>query len=521
VKASRYVRAMGLLGRIAGLFRPASRASAPEGTQLEGGVLVPSTGFGGPPARGTRELIAAYKTEPWLRAVTGRIARGVAAATWTVYARSSTPAPTSNARSRGRRGPAGRFRDVAMAPAWGWGSERGVADRWLARGAAPARAKRRLELAAEGLLRELSDHPMLDLLAAPNEYMTGLAALQLTQVWLDIKGEAFWLLAFGADGQPSAFYPLPPHWVTATPTAATPWFQVSYAGVQLRVAPKAMIWLRDPDPENPYARGTGIAEALGDELETDEFAAKYLKAWFFNNAMPAFIVSFDGAEPAQVKRAKEVWESEHRGVHNSHRAHFSTGKMNAVRLDASFRDQQIIDLRKLSRDTLAQVFAMPPEVIGIIENSNRSTIDAARYIYVLGVEYPRVEFLRSELQAQYVPLWDEALALECEVDVPEDEAARTAVMRALPGAFELNEWREEAGYAPLPQFVGRFPPLAQPGQQQDPPPEKPAEKPMMDPEEEPADGETELEPKPARGDPPWARAWADDVRAVAARRNGT
>jgi HK97 family phage portal protein len=463
----------------------------------------------GPPRRGTRELLIAYREQPWLRAVTSRIARGVASAGWSVYARATEPvAERGVSIQRAMPGGSGRrVADILGAPAWRWGRDRAVRDLVLSSPDPETRARRRVELAAAGLLREIPDHPLLQMLQRPNEFLTGRTSIQVSQTWLDIKGEAFWLLSTNKLGVPSGYFPLPPHWVTQVPTDAQPWFRVSFGTLQFNVAPEGMIWLRDPDPENPYGRGTGVAESLGDELETDEFAAKYLKSWFYNSAMPSFLVSFEGATKDQLTAAKEKWEQEHRGYGNAHRAHFASGKMNAVRLDASFRDQQISDLRKLQRDTVAQVFAMPPELIGIIENSNRSTIGAARYIYVLGVEYPRCEFIRTELQQQLVCKFDQNAVLECEVAIPDDEERRLGVMQAQPTAFSLNEWRSEAGYAPLEQFDGVFP-AGMPGQLQ-----PGAVAPEAEKETEPASEETELpegsepeEKAAAPSDPPWAKA---------------
>jgi len=34
----------------------------------------------------------------------------------------------------------------------------------------------------------------------------------------------------------------------------------------------------------PTGGGAGVAEALADELDTDEFAAKFTKSFFFNRA---------------------------------------------------------------------------------------------------------------------------------------------------------------------------------------------------------------------------------------------
>lgn len=484
---------MGLLDRLRGLV--SRTRGLPSGVSVQDGLVVTTaSGVRGAARRGTRELIAAYREQPWLRAVASRIARGVASIQWEVLGRAATPGPAQLG-ARMRRGPGGMFRDVAARAPWDWGVDRSAPDDTLGCADYQVRARRRRELAKAGLLREVEGHPALKVLANPNPYMTGHTAMKATVIYLDLKGEAFWLLDLDGEGKPRGFLPVPPHWVTQCPTVDQPWFRISFAGLQLTVKPEAVVWLRDVDPENPYGRGTGVAESLGDELETDEAAAKYMKAFFTNGAIPSFLVAFEGAQPDQLKRAQEKWELDARGAGNAHRAYFAPGKMNAQRLDNSFKDTQLIELRKHDRDTIAQVFAMPPELLGIIENSNRSTIDAARYIYVLGVEWPRAEFLRSELQAQFLSRWDPNLVLEAEVEVPEDEERRLAAMGRMPGAFSLNEWRAAAGAPPRDGWDDVFPPLSLPGQDGPKPEAQDGEEPAPeDGAEEPpeADGEARV-----------------------------
>lgn len=482
------------------LFGVKERA-APEGMTVTNGIVVVGSGAGAP-RRGTRELMIAYREQPWLRAVAGRIARGVASVKWEVYVRAEEPTSQKSGR-RERRSPEGRFLDVAGVPSFRWGRDYSVKDLRLTTGSAGERAARRRELADAGLLREVPDHPLLTLLANPNPELTGRSALQMSQTWIDLKGEAFWLLA-KKDGVPTQYLPMPPHWITATPTRERPTFRVSYQALQLEVAAADMVWLRDPDPENPYGRGTGVAEALGDELETDEYAAKYVKDWFFNGGLPSAIVSFEGLGKDDVKRAEEKWSAAYSGSGKAHRVHFAGGKMNAQKLDTSFKEQQIGELRKGQRDTVVQVFGVPPEMVGIIENSNRSTIDGAHYIYALGVEFPRGEFLRSELQQKLAPQFDEGLCLECEVHIPASEERRLNVMKAQPTVFSKNEWRDEAGYAPLQEFEGQFP-AGMPGQANPGEPEEEPKNEPADPEQEPTEPEEKSAPIALPADPPWAK----------------
>jgi hypothetical protein len=45
-----------------------------------------------------------------------------------------------------------------------------------------------------------------------------------------------------------------------------------------------VITMRNHDPEDPLGRGVGTAFSLGDELDTDEYAARFTKNYFWNNA---------------------------------------------------------------------------------------------------------------------------------------------------------------------------------------------------------------------------------------------
>jgi HK97 family phage portal protein len=498
VTAPGYSSAMGLLDKVKGYF---SRAAAPAPGPLtaknfEGGLLASGTGGRGPPKRGTLELIQMYNLSPWLRAVTSRIARAVAGTQWRIYARAELPA-------RSRTIDLHRESRDGLPPVWRWGQDRMVRDHRLQSGSWKVRAAHRRSLQRAGVLREVVDHPLLKLLAKPNEFMSGEVALKVTQIWLDIKGEAFWLVAFDAEGQPSSVYPVPPHWVTQVPNNTSPYFLVTYGGLQMKVDPKAVLWFRDVDPASPYGRGSGIAESLGDELETDEFAAKYIKTWFFNSATPSIMVGLEEAGGKGVEEARAKWEAAHRGVHNAHRAHFASGKINAVKLDTAFREQQLVELRRMERDTCVQVFGVPPEVIGIIEDSNRATIDSAFYMFVVGVEHPRVQFLRAEIASQLLTKYPggDAAVLEAEMNEPEDKSHRLEVMKAQPRAFELNEWRAEAGFEPKPELSGKYPD-ALPGQA--PAQLEPGDKPSKLDDEEDADLVIDVEPE--RADPPWAKS---------------
>jgi len=404
---------------------------APDSAKQAYGLLTGVYGYGGAtPARTAEALLAAYSTMPWLRAVAGKISGAVAQVPWQVGYRQQLVEDGEEKR---------------------WVA---VPDHRLRAGDAQARALRRKGLGDEFVA--LESHPLLTLLDTGNPFLAGMQVRQVTQIHLDILGEAFWLLDVDGRGAPTAIWPLPPTWIKETPDLKRRSYRVGYKGWQGNVPEQLIVWFRHPDPANPYGRGTGIVQALGDEFEIDEYAAKTMKTWFYNRARPDLIISpklretDDPPAAAEIRRLQERWLQDHEGFARASRPYFSNLPLTVDVVSQTFGEMQLKDLREHERNTILEVFGgLPPEWFGILENSNRSTIDAADYMGQRHVIQPRLELLRSVLQAQVAPRYDARLVVEYESPVTEDRAYQLEVMKAQPAVITVDEWRERSGLPPL------------------------------------------------------------------------
>ena len=209
-----------------------------------------------------------------------------------------------------------------------------------------------------------------------------------------------------------------------------------------------MAWFKHLDPENPYWRGNGIGEALGDELEIDEYAAKTQKAFLYNNGVPAGIASAEGLGQVQLDKLKDDFNQKQVGFWNAMRIFWSAGKIDFKQLQPNFADTKIMELRKDERDKLVSAFG-PPEIFGILDHSNRATIAEARPIYAELTLTPRLEFLRHSLQERLVPEFDERLLIEYVDPTPDDNAFRLEVAKAAPKSRSINEWRQLQSLPPI------------------------------------------------------------------------
>lgn len=413
---------------------------------------------GMPPRRGTLELLRAVTRLPWLHTAVMKMARDTAAGEYRLYKKAG-PVPMRSLRRRAARG-----------------------------------------VPYEGELRgavEVLDHPFLDLLENPNPLFTCLVFWALVQAYLDTKGEVFLVVERAQDGLPLELWPIPPHWCRMTPTPSDPFFHFSYSGWVRDVPERDVVWLRHPTLEQPYGRGSGTGDALGDELDIDEFAAKHMKSFFFNRALPDAFVIIKGIAGTgarvqdEIDRFEKKLEDKHRGIGKAWRPHFAGGDIDVKTVGTSLKDQQMKELRNLQRDTLLQVWGIPPECVGIVENSNRATINSALYIYALNVLGPRLAYLASAV-TPIAREWDPTFFVTYVSPVEDDYEFQLRAMQAQPSLFRKNEWRKLAGMAPLDEFgedlietPAAAPVAADPTAGPDPANEEPAaEDPAQDPSDE-------------------------------------
>lgn len=393
-------------------------------THSGGGFGFVSGSVNNSPKRGTKGLLNAYNQLPWLRAILSKISRSTSTQEWKVFVEVRDGKPIRNLKLLNMN----EFdRRKAI--------KKGIHN---------------------GNIEELEGHPILDVLNGGNSFLPGSLNLQVVQVHIDSVGEAFLFKERNALGVVESLIPFSPHWIIKTPSpGGEPIFNVSIGTLQEKIPIEDMIWIKDPDPVNPYARGSGMALSLIDELETDEFAAKHTKSWFFNNARPDIIISAEGLEKGGTKRLEEDWLSKNQGFMKRFKPYFMNTKVDIHEMNSSFKDMQLIKLREFERDIVIQVFGVPPEILGIVENSNRATINTADFIFAKHVLLPRLEMQRTIFQEKLVPDYDDRLILNYESPLKEDDEFRLEVMSAQAHAFQIDEWRELAGFDPLEDDKGK------------------------------------------------------------------
>jgi HK97 family phage portal protein len=312
-----------------------------------------------------------------------------------------------------------------------------------------------------GEREEIPNHPFLDFMANPNPlpHITRTALWKLMEQYLLIKGEGASIIERDRAGYPMELWPVPPNWIMDIPRLGYPYYVIrSRDGRQMPVEAADVFMMRQLNPVDPYSRGLGESEAITDELETDEYMAKFAKRFFYNDATPPTIISAPGLTPDERDKFNESWKERHRGINNAHKIAVVNRELTVQKLVSNQREMDFATSRKDLRDAVNAHFAVPPEILGIVENSNRATAMQAKIIYAENVLMPRLEARQNAINSQLLSAWGEDLYYEFEDIVPQDQ--EFALQQANDGlknsAIMVDEWREQNGYELLPDNKGQI-----------------------------------------------------------------
>lgn len=307
-------------------------------------------------------------------------------------------------------------------------------------------------LDGEGNRTEITKHPFLTFMESPNPLVefTASAIWKLFQEYLLLKGEAYLLIERYSDGMPAEFWPVPVQWVQQIPYQGSPFYVIRTAGGMIMEVPvDDMFVMKDLNPVDPYRRGLGQAEAVADEAELDEYAAKFQKNFFWNGATPDTVVIIPGADDKQINRFREKWDEKFKGFMKAHGIAVLSGPRDGTqptvtKLADNMKDMDMVNGRTFTRDAIMEHFGMPREIMGITQNSNRATADAAQYIYAKNVLWPRLMQRQDAINLQIIPYFGDDLKWEYDNIIPKNEERDKAVAMEgwMNGLLTKNESKE-------------------------------------------------------------------------------
>ena len=281
-----------------------------------------------------------------------------------------------------------------------------------------------------GEVVELTDHPLLTLLREANPIETGFGLKELTVIYQELVGNAYWYLEPHTDpvraGQPKAVWPLLPNLMKVIPNKARNGVQGYLYGnnpaTQVAYTADEIIHFKYPNP-NSSVIGLGPAQAGIMAVNRKAAMDEYKQALYDNHCRPDFVISVpDGTTDAEITSLYLQWDKRFRTRGKDFtkvgRPWITTSEKELKTIGWAPKDTHDIPQAKLDRDEIYQMFGNPV-TMGEISKS-RAEAEAGEYAYMLHSILPRLRRFEQTLNEFLVPLFDERLFLAFDNPVPEN-----------------------------------------------------------------------------------------------------
>lgn len=383
-----------------------------------------------PPPKTGRDLLKSYSTTPFFKMTVGRIAETTARIPWIVEVARK---PRNNMKS---------FR-YSNYTAMNAGYRR------------KHRKHLRTTKAPNVVFDRYDEHPLLDLLARCNIQHGGWSVAELIQIHVDVLGEAVLIKERSGLGVPINLWPVDPLLIQNIASPLRPWFEILLDGKIERIPRSEVIYISKLNPSDIYRRGMGTGFAISDELQIDKYATAHLKAAYFNNLRSDTIISADGLTQEDTLRLETDWKNKFRQLWNRFTPYFLNKNVQVHTLNQPMKDAGTLEMRKMIGEITRIVYGVPPEILGIVQDSNRATIAAADHIMAKYVTDPRKDFIRAAFQEQLVGDFDDRLILDYECPIEEDREFILKVAEKAPWSRDVDEWRDLQDLEPMENEQGK------------------------------------------------------------------
>ena len=303
-------------------------------------------------------------------------------------------------------------------------------------------------------VEEVTNHPLLDLLASVNPSTTKFQLIQLMQAYKELLGNAYWYKARGVKSKKVLeLYSLRPDWITIQTNGEGKITNYKYRlanGQTADFSPEDIIHFKQLNPQSSLYGSPTVKSAMA-TVESSVYSTRWNRNFFKNQAIPATLVITKTKMTTQGKQEfRKRWEDKYQGTANAHKLGFLDGEVEIRNLMASVKDMDFPNLTKSTKEDVLLSFGVPKAILGI-EGMNRAEAEALIYTFLSETIEPKIRDMVESLNMFLVPEFGSDLYLDFVDPTPENRDGTTKEYEsALKNNWLLiNEVRDKEGLPPI------------------------------------------------------------------------
>jgi HK97 family phage portal protein len=245
--------------------------------------------------------------------------------------------------------------------------------------------------------RELSEHPLLNLIERPNESQSGADLFESWYSFLQVAGNSYMELV-EVDGGPRELYVLRPDRMKAVPGRAG-WPEAYEYSVNGRVVTipcggrSPVLHMRLFNPLDDYY-GQSPLEAAACAIDIHNAAGGWNKSLLDNAARPSGALVYKGGEAGanlsedQFERLKRELAENYQGAANAGRPLLLEGGLDWTSMGLSPKDMDFIEAKNAAAREIALAFGVPPMLLGIPGDNTYANLREANRAFWRGTVLP-------------------------------------------------------------------------------------------------------------------------------------
>jgi HK97 family phage portal protein len=302
---------------------------------------------------------------------------------------------------------------------------------------------------------EIPDHPLLDVIQKVNPFMNRFDLFELTNLFLELAGNAYWYIAKNRLGVPVEIWTLTPSRMTIVPSK-TDWISgylyTTADGKDVPFGTDEIIHFKFPNPTNDYY-GWAPLQAMADAYNTNESYSQYEQHLIRNNAVPpiALIAPKESViTQEQWKTTMTRWNATYGGPYNAGKAAWLESGFDVKTLAPTPKEMAFATGRKWMMQEICAAYGVPMSKV-TVENVNRANADSGESQYLSDTIRPRCVRFESRINETLALMVDENIFFMFDNPVPEDGQFALKERTAHLSAYitTVNEERMKLGLDPV------------------------------------------------------------------------
>jgi HK97 family phage portal protein len=302
-------------------------------------------------------------------------------------------------------------------------------------------------------IEEVVEHPLLDLLKKVNDWNNRFDMWMLTQLYLEMVGNAYWYVVRDGLGIPQQMWVMMSQYMKVIKDKQK--FIGGYEfrkGMEVvRFEPEEIIHFKFPNPTSNFygfapLSAIGIAVNLHSDMQNFELSLLH------NNAAPEGIISTEQSlSDQEIERLANKWNEKYTGTNKAGKTPLLSRGLRYEKIGLSQRDMSFAEGRRNLREEIASAFGVPMSKLTTTD-VNLANAEIGEEQYIQDTILPRLTLIEEKINEKLVPIYDENLFVAYDPISKEDKdfILRERESNLLHQVTTINEERLRLGMEAVP-----------------------------------------------------------------------